>query len=516
LEGVVPHRGQRPQGCGIGMPDPAEVVVPCHIFLPVVSAARVIGKNGVSIRTIREQSGANVQILQKELPQEMQRREDRIIVITGTVNEVEQGVHGVLERVFDRSGLPQASDRGNKNGRPHIVEVLVPEKSGSHLIGSRGERIKAMIEETQCDVHVVKEPMVGLADQKRVRVTGNSADEAINAVLRLQEVLGELAAGGVLRPEHFELREAYSPGPSMRSTRNEKEVPIRLLVSSEDAAWIVGRRGNKITRLRDLAKVQMNDADSPPFDESERVVEIAAAALESRIRVVQLILEDVALRQEASKGQDLRILVPTEQFGSVMGHRGETIRRIMSSTGAKLKQHKAEKLEDGADYRLRLIEIKGDDRQQVQVVHQVHTALEMRGRDIPAQPTGMASNLSFNIGAQAVPHSSMPAMQPSAKAVMTSNNAQLSVGAVDFVPSHALESPLEPTNQVPMSLQLAMPSEEVARQLAGDTSGIAWKAGVRLAAGRGAGGAPILQVTGTAVGNAVACYLIQDRLFLMH
>lgn len=502
--------------------------VPCHIFLPVVPAARVIGKGGASIRAIREQSGATVRILQKELPDDMQKREDRVVAISGDTSAVHQAIGLVLERVFDRSGLPEGSDRSKD--RAHIVEVLVPEKSGSHLIGQRGERIKSLIEETCCDLHVVKEPMAGLVDQKRVRVTANSAEEAKNAVWRLQVVLNELAAGGVLRPEHFELREAhsatasgFSSGSFSRPTNSSRETPIRLLFSKEEAAWIVGKKGNKITKLRDVAKVQMNDADSPPFDSSERVVEIATGKLEQRVRVVHMILDDLALRQEATN--DLRLLVRTEQFGSVMGHRGETIRGIMQSTGANLQQHKADKTEDGGDYHLRLVEIRGDIRQRVEVVRLVHLAIESRGRD-PLVSSGSNAadsrlDLSFNgglgmdapsLGAVGQPAYGSSPMAPGLLGDLGGAMDHIT-GAAGGYPGNGGGSAAGATE---VSLQLAMPNEEVARLLANDSSGIAWRAGVKLSVGRGAGGIPILQVVGTAVGNSVACYLVQDRLFMMH
>eukprot|EP00931_Biecheleriopsis_adriatica_P091691 TRINITY_DN65577_c0_g1_i1.p1 TRINITY_DN65577_c0_g1~~TRINITY_DN65577_c0_g1_i1.p1 ORF type:complete len:523 (+),score=152.32 TRINITY_DN65577_c0_g1_i1:67-1635(+) len=496
--------------------------VPCHIFLPVVPAARVIGKGGASIRAIREQSGASVKILQKELPQEMQRREDRVVVITGEPGSVREALGAVLERVFDRSGLPDKVDQSFRE-RAHIVEVLVPEKSGSHLIGQKGERIRSLSEETNCDLHVVKDPVSGLADQKRVRVTAGTVDEAAGAVWRLQEFLGELVAGGVLKlKEHFELRQGFSSAglasfssslAEPRRGNREKEVPIRLLVAKDEAAWVVGKRGNKIMRLRDLAKVNMTDADSPPFDPTERLVEISAASLENRLRVVQMVVEDLALRQEAS--DELRILVPTEQFGSVMGHRGETLRSIIQSTKAQVQQHKAEQLEDGQEYHFRLVEIRGDESQRVEVVKLIYFALENKNRDSVMTGSGGLASLdsSFSRESGSYPSSGGSSGLPGS---MSGLGAGLA-GALASAGAGAMgRSGGSGSEMGQLTLQLAMPNEEVAKMLASDSSGIAWRAGVKLAAGRGAGGLPVLKVAGTAVGNSVACYLIQDRLFMMH
>merc|ERR1712217_375828 len=109
-----------------------------------------------------------------------------------------------------------------------------------------------------------------------------------------------------------------------------------------------------------------------------------------------MVLEDLALRQEALN--ELRVLVPTEQFGSVMGHRGETIRRIMQVTGANLQQHKAEKTKDGGEYRFRLVQIKGDEHQRVEVVRHVHVALESRGRSAVAVPGTLTTDFDLGFG----------------------------------------------------------------------------------------------------------------------
>lgn len=494
--------------------------VPCRLFLPVVPAARVIGKSGASIRAIREQTGATVKILEKELPREMQRREDRVATIEGEPDAVQQAISAVLERVFDRSGLPegvQGAERGRD--RPHVVEVLVPEKSGSHFIGKSGERIRQLIEETGCEITVVKEPVVGLAEQKRIRIIASSDEEAAGAVWRLQEVLAELVAGGVLREEHFELREhsftngGYSAATSSRSSGHE--VPVRVLIAKEEAAWVVGKRGNKITRLRDFAKVHMNDAESPPFDPSERVIEIAAASLESRLKALHLLVEDMALRPEAES--TLRLLIPTEQFGSVMGHRGENIRAIMQSSGASLQQHKAEKLEGGAEYRLRLLEIHGSPQQQLEAARQAQSALESRGRDREYAVAGRSPRKSVDSIVDLTGFHSGSA--PSHSAASSNGYPVTMLGGTPGTRSGATTPTRAPpfhdvTNGQELQLQLAMPSDEVARMLATD-SNISWKAGVKMSVGRGAGGVPILQVHGSAVGNSVACYMIQDRLYMM-
>jgi len=349
----------------------------------------------------------------------------------------------------------------------------------------------------------------------------------------------------VLKPTHFELREASERGTSGRTGLHSavgggtREVPIRMLVSKDECAWVVGKKGNKIARLRDIARVQMNNADSPPFDESDRVLEIASAPLEQRLRVVQAVLDDLALRNEAA--EELHLLAPTEFFGSLMGHRGENIRNIMKSTGTNLKQHKAERLDDGSEYRFRLVEIKGEKSRVVDAVRLIHLSLEARGpsRDAAmvtqAVPDrGIVPSTLLEVGvitpattaANALPVETIESDRGRQRGLTSlaqapgvaawSDNVHSSAASIAGSLKEEKAPDVAAMRGGRLTLQLAMPSDEVARMLASESSGIAWRAGVKLAAGQGTGGMPILEVAGTAVGNSVACYLVQDRLFMMH
>merc|ERR1711933_600457 len=69
------------------------------------------------------------------------------------------------------------------------------------------------------------------------------------------------------------------------------------------------------------------------------------------------------------------------------------------------------------------------------------------------------------------------------------------------------------------SLLVALPSDACAAFLAGEASGVASKAGVKLQAWPAdccgsVGSPPLLEITGTAVSNSVAAYLVQEHIWL--
>ena len=74
----------------------------------------------------------------------------------------------VLDRVFDRSGLPPSAERERE--RPYVLDLMVPERSGGGIVGPGGERIRSIIQELGCEVQVSREPLAGIAAQKRVKL----------------------------------------------------------------------------------------------------------------------------------------------------------------------------------------------------------------------------------------------------------------------------------------------------------------------------------------------------------
>lgn len=80
--------------------------------------------------------------IQDELPDIIKRRGENIVVAScGEVSALRTAVLGILDRVFDRSGIPDASERGRE--RPFVIDMIVPERAAAPIVGPSGERVKA-------------------------------------------------------------------------------------------------------------------------------------------------------------------------------------------------------------------------------------------------------------------------------------------------------------------------------------------------------------------------------------
>ena len=536
------------------------MVPPCRLIVRATAGARVIGKQGSSIKAIRAATGINsVRVLQDELPDALKRREECIIIVScGEETTLRQAVAMVLDRVFDRSGLPDSADRDRE--RPHILDLIVPERAAGGIVGQGGERIRAIIEELGCEVQVSREPLAGIASQKRVKLLARDRVPIEAALWRLQSTLKELVVSEVLRSEHFELREsvmteaevAMSAEKERFASEGKTEVPLRILLAQGEAATVVGKLGANVARLRDLALVSIDDAE-PPFHHSERICSAARAPLAQRLRVLRLVLGDLATRTAAIAREEeaaatlpeavaegmrqvrVSLLFPSDRWNDL-----EPVLRMersMFPDGVELEVHEA----SGAGS-LRAVSLAGPEEAVALSGWRLHKSLEPwevsepPPRTVPAdedaderleRSKGKSKGKGRGTQSQApieqrkyapeLPVRSHGGMSTAASQ-LCQVPVQLPQGNGGFVQADGLlKSSREAVDAEAQeaTVLVAVSNYELARFLASDSSGIASRAGVKLDAQPPDIAAPaLLKVCGSLSSVATACYFVQLQTWL--
>eukprot|EP00439_Symbiodinium_sp_Y106_P031691 s2784_g3.t2 len=537
-----PHLGETPDK-DANSSEAAQIVMvpPCRLIVRATAGARVIGKQGASIKAIRAATGINsVRVLQDELPEALKRREEAIVIIScGEEAMLRQAVAMVLDKVFDRSGLPDSADRERE--RPHVLDMIVPERAGGGIVGQGGERIRAIIEELGCEVQVSREPLAGIASQKRVKLLARDRVPIEAALWRLQSTLKELVASEVLRSEHFELREALmSEAEAAMSAEKERfasegkgEVPLRILLAQGEAATVVGKLGANVARLRDLALVSIDDAESPPFHPSERICSAARATLAQRLRVLRLVLGDLATRsaaiareeeaarpQEAPEGMrqvSVSLLFPCDRWEEL-----EPVLQMECSLfpdGLELEVQDSEH----QSARLRAVTLRGPEEAVALSGWRLHRSLEPWEVSEPPPRVAPADEDDDERTERG---------KGKSKGKSQGRGIQLQVAGASIEPRRDPErsnqprvatSPAPATNGVATSMahskgatmMVAISDYRLASYLASDISGIASRAGVKLHAKPPEGIAPaILEIYGSIDSVARACYFVQLQMWL--
>lgn len=554
----------------------SSVDVPCRVLLSGLQVARVIGKNGVLIKELREESAAVVNILDKQLPVAFSNRDERVVLIRGSLQQIGIAMSGILRLAFGGN----AAEKGEVVGdHRRAVEVMIPESSCSHLIGEKGGRIGALMDETKCDLHIVREPVSGLLEQRRLRITGPTLRDVEFGCSKVQELLTDLTKFGCLQDSHFDIREGPTAAADLvpRDRGRASGVSVAVLLPKDEVAWVIGKRGSKISRLRERARVGVNDADTPPFPQNHVVIEINGAPLGELVHVLQLIIDDLALRQDASNTTQL--LLPTDYFGAAIGRGGDVIARISEQTGAQLSQYPVQR-HGAMMHPRRIIEVSGSERERVAAAAELYgaveaamdggtSALQLPHEAMHTDPLKETHEPAYEPAHEPAPESALVEAGTSPQArvlqarahpgqdpVLTVSEAGMPSSSashgseVDFKVSFearanthvhqvfqqsreegcmqkvGFSNVLATTEAEPKSQSatpscrsstfLLLPDVGTLRFVVSERLGIARRSGAELVAGHGPGGEAILKIVGLPGTSATACYLIQEALWLQH
>ncbi|KAM1124802.1 hypothetical protein TB2_040119 [Malus domestica] len=165
--------------------DSAEKPTYVRFLVSNAAAGSVIGKGGATITDFQSQSGARIQLSRNH--EFFPGTTDRIIMISGTINEIVKAVDLVLAKL-----LSELHSEETEEVEPRTkLRLVVPNSSCGGIIGKGGSTIKSFIEESQAGIKISPQDnnYFGLND-RLVTVTG-SLDEQMRAVDLIVSKLSE-------------------------------------------------------------------------------------------------------------------------------------------------------------------------------------------------------------------------------------------------------------------------------------------------------------------------------------
>ncbi|XP_058083195.1 RNA-binding KH domain-containing protein RCF3-like isoform X2 [Magnolia sinica] len=177
--------------------------------------------------------------------------------------------------------------------------------------------------------------------------------------------------GGSKRRNPGEEREQYAPGPD--------DTVYRYLCPGRKIGSIIGRGGEIVKQLRQESQSKIRIGESVPGCE-ERVVTIFSSSQETNafedsgdfvcpaqdalFRIHERLVADEAAGEEdvdmGTRQITVRLLVPSDQIGCVIGKGGQIIQGIRSDTGAQIRIVKNEHLPACALSTDELLQISGE------------------------------------------------------------------------------------------------------------------------------------------------------------
>ncbi|WOH02421.1 hypothetical protein DCAR_0521810 [Daucus carota subsp. sativus] len=255
-------------------------------------AGSVIGKGGSTISDFQSQSGARIQLSRNY--EFFPGTSDRIIMVSGTVNNVLKGVELILDKLLNEFCL----EEGDAEPRSK-VRLVVPNSSCGGIIGKGGATIKSFIEESQAGIKISPQDnsYAGISD--RLVTVAGTIEEQMRAIDLILSKLSEDSYYIQSMSTPFPYAAGYNPtnygpngGPGKfqnhrpnnnKDDRNSNSVTIG--VADEHIGLVLGRGGRNVIEISQVsgARIKISDRDDFMSGTTDRKVTITGSQRAIRI-----------------------------------------------------------------------------------------------------------------------------------------------------------------------------------------------------------------------------------------
>ncbi|XP_035376115.1 poly(rC)-binding protein 4 isoform X4 [Electrophorus electricus] len=249
----------------------------------------IIGKKGETVKRIREESSARVNISEGSCP-------ERIITITGPTECVFRAFTMITIKLEE--DLVALVANGTVTSKPPVtLRLVIPASQCGSLIGKGGSKIKEIRETTGAQVQVAGD-LLPNSTERGVTISG-SQEAIIQCVKLICTVILESPPKGATIP--------YRPSPT----------PGALLLSGNQAYTVQNQYGIPHSELAKLHQLSMQQGLAPIAQPTTTPV---LPGMESN-------------SQTASQ----ELLIPNDLIGSIIGRQGTKINEIRQVSGAQIK-----------------------------------------------------------------------------------------------------------------------------------------------------------------------------------
>ncbi|XP_051931615.1 poly(rC)-binding protein 2 isoform X4 [Hippocampus zosterae] len=251
----------------------------------------IIGKKGESVKKMREESGARINISEGNCP-------ERIITLAGPTIAIFKAFSMIIDKLEE--DITSSMTNSTATSKPPVtLRIVVPASQCGSLIGKGGCKIKEIRESTSAQVQVAGD-MLPNSTERAISIAG-TPQSIIECVKQICVVMLEsppkgvtipyrpkpsgspvIFAGGQLTKLH-QLAMQQSPFPiahsnqgftgidaSAQTSSNEMKIPNELI------GCIIGRQGAKINEIRQMSGAQIKIAN-PVDGSTDRQVTITGS-----------------------------------------------------------------------------------------------------------------------------------------------------------------------------------------------------------------------------------------------
>ncbi|XP_041120444.1 poly(rC)-binding protein 3 isoform X4 [Polyodon spathula] len=248
----------------------------------------IIGKKGETVKKMREESGARINISEGNCP-------ERIVTITGPTDAIFKAF-AMIAYKFEEDIINSMSNSPATSKPPVTLRLVVPASQCGSLIGKGGSKIKEIRESTGAQVQVAGD-MLPNSTERAVTISG-TPDAIIQCVKQICVVMLESPPKGATIP--------YRPKPA--------STPV--IFSGGQAFTIQGQYAIPHPDLTKLHQLAMQQTPFTPLGQTTPA------------------FPGMDANPQASTHE---LAIPNDLIGCIIGRQGTKINEIRQMSGAQIK-----------------------------------------------------------------------------------------------------------------------------------------------------------------------------------
>ncbi|XP_015203393.1 poly(rC)-binding protein 4 isoform X2 [Lepisosteus oculatus] len=249
----------------------------------------IIGKKGETVKRIREESSARINISEGSCP-------ERIITITGSTECVFRAFTMITIKLEE--DLSTLVANGTVTNKPPVtLRLVIPASQCGSLIGKGGSKIKEIRESTGAQVQVAGD-LLPNSTERGVTISGTQ-EAIIQCVKLICTVILESPPKGATIP--------YRPSPA----------PGAVLLAGNQAYTVQNQYAIPHSELAKLHQLSMQQGALGPLGQT------ATPVLQGM--------------ESSSQTTSQELLIPNDLIGSIIGRQGTKINEIRQVSGAQIK-----------------------------------------------------------------------------------------------------------------------------------------------------------------------------------
>eukprot|EP00929_Paragymnodinium_shiwhaense_P085542 TRINITY_DN4595_c0_g2_i1.p1 TRINITY_DN4595_c0_g2~~TRINITY_DN4595_c0_g2_i1.p1 ORF type:complete len:611 (-),score=146.01 TRINITY_DN4595_c0_g2_i1:430-2262(-) len=316
-----------------------------HMSIPERFAGVVLGKAGAQVKKTAEMAHCKVSMTHRD------GGGDRRVVIIGNYSQC-----AVAQRMIHEQVREAAKSVGLEVAESYVIMMVRKEAAGA-VIGKQGASLKSIRDQLpNLKIQLVRDEVEG---HRPCSIVG-----PFEAVLEAEKLIYELVrtvpvephtgvgpfgvydvsrvppAGAPFAPS------ALSNGPASNQKRfgTEETSETKILVPSQSAGVVIGKQGSGLKEIRESCgcQVEMMQQAQAPHWPNERVVILRGTSTARRTAVGRVMQAAFQMQAECA----LKILVPPNLAGSVIGKQGNNLKRIREQCGVSVQVDREEVLGD--------------------------------------------------------------------------------------------------------------------------------------------------------------------------